>query len=145
MIFPRYDRPRRRKKHSPAFLDPPGRRTEAGVAALPIDSGAWLSGEVDRNIPPTRLRFVGRDNFTATGCEFLRYFTEYGGMKPDNSVLDVGCGIGRMAIPMTNYLKRGTIPGIRYRRNRNQPVQGKHNAQTSQLRVPACRHLQQSV
>ena len=73
-------------------------------AALPIDSGAWLSGEVDRNIPPMRLRFVGHGNFTATGCEFLRYFTEYGGMKPDNSVLDAGCGIGRMAIPMTHYL-----------------------------------------
>ena len=81
-------------------------------AALLIDSGAWLSGEVDRNIPPMRLRFVGRGNFTATGCEFLRYFTEYGGMKPDNSVLDVGCGIGRMAIPMTKYLKEGRYRGF---------------------------------
>jgi SAM-dependent methyltransferase len=36
--------------------------------------------------------------------EFCRYFVEFGGLKPDGSVLDVGSGRGRMAIPLTGYL-----------------------------------------
>lgn len=33
-------------------------------------------------------------------------------MKPTDTVLDVGCGVGRMALPMTNYLKRGRYIGF---------------------------------
>ncbi len=41
-----------------------------------------------------------------TGQEFLRYFIDLGGLKPDDAVLDVGCGRGRMAISLTQYLRR---------------------------------------
>src|ERR1700730_7662335 len=55
-------------------------------------------------IPPRTMNFVGDGDFRKTGMEFRRLFTEYGGLKPDHKVLDIGCGIGRMAGPLTSYL-----------------------------------------
>ena len=42
-----------------------------------------------------------------TGEEFLRYFVELGALRPNDAVLDVGCGRGRMAISLTRYLRDG--------------------------------------
>jgi len=58
----------------------------------------------DPLIPPRRLNFVGAGDFKTVGEEFFRYFVDLGGLKPTDSVLDVGCGIGRMAVPLTRYL-----------------------------------------
>jgi SAM-dependent methyltransferase len=55
-------------------------------------------------IPPRSMVFVGVGDFVAVGEEFKRYFIELGGLQPQHQVLDVGCGIGRMAIPLTGYL-----------------------------------------
>lgn len=63
--------------------------------------------------PPRSKMFVGGGDFTAVGEEFLRYFVELGGLRPDDRVLDVGCGIGRMAVPLTGYLSpRGEYRGF---------------------------------
>jgi ubiquinone/menaquinone biosynthesis C-methylase UbiE len=48
--------------------------------------------------------FVGDGDFLQIGLEFKNYFINLAGLQPNNRVLDVGCGIGRMAIPLTRYL-----------------------------------------
>jgi ubiquinone/menaquinone biosynthesis C-methylase UbiE len=57
-------------------------------------------------IPPRSMVFIGGGDFLKIGEEFKQYFIELGHLQPDHSVLDVGCGIGRMAIPLTRYLSR---------------------------------------
>jgi ubiquinone/menaquinone biosynthesis C-methylase UbiE len=59
----------------------------------------------DPLVPPRRLDFVGDSDFRATGDEFLRLFVDTAGLKPDERVLDVGSGIGRMARPLARYLR----------------------------------------
>ncbi|HEX6772030.1 MAG TPA: class I SAM-dependent methyltransferase [Acidobacteriaceae bacterium] len=55
-------------------------------------------------IPPRTLYFVGDGDYRRVGLEFRGLFTQYGGLKPEDRVLDVGCGIGRMAVPLTDFL-----------------------------------------
>jgi ubiquinone/menaquinone biosynthesis C-methylase UbiE len=75
-----------------------------------VDSALGLQKEM---VPPRLLRFVGSGDYRAVGDEFLGYFRQLCGLKPDASVLDVGCGIGRMAVPLTEYLSpRGSYEGI---------------------------------
>jgi ubiquinone/menaquinone biosynthesis C-methylase UbiE len=60
----------------------------------------------DELSPPKRKIFVGGPNFKEVGEEFLQYFIELGQLKTNEKVLDVGCGIGRMAVPLTKYLEK---------------------------------------
>lgn len=62
--------------------------------------------------PPRRLSFVGGGDFEQTGQQFLGFFRELGGLRPDARVLDVGCGIGRMAVPLIDYLDEGSYAGF---------------------------------
>jgi SAM-dependent methyltransferase len=75
-----------------------------------------LAGRRDPLIPPTRLMFDGARDlkiFKDNGAEFLKYYIDLCALKPDDRVLDVGCGIGRKTIPLTTYLnKRGSYEGI---------------------------------
>ena len=76
---------------------------------FPVDTIDLLLGRRDELTPPKGMTFVGYGNFKKIGGEFLRYFIELGGLKPNEKVLDVGCGIGRMAVPLTKYLKDGGV------------------------------------
>ncbi len=55
-------------------------------------------------VPPRSRVFVGAGEFVAVGQGFREHFIEQGGLKPHEAVLDVGCGIGRMAYPLTSYI-----------------------------------------
>jgi predicted RNA methylase len=57
-------------------------------------------------VPPRKykIQMRGDDSFNAVGKEFFDLFVGLGNLKPHESVLDVGCRVGRMAIPLTRYL-----------------------------------------
>ena len=54
--------------------------------------------------PPRRLQGADYGEFERIGAEFLGYFKDLGGLEPWHDVLDIGCGVGRMAVPLAAYL-----------------------------------------
>ena len=79
-------------------------------SALDLRDHLW--GTTDPLYPPRRLNFVGSHDFKAVGDEFCQHFTSHGGLKPHHKVLDIGCGIGRMAIPLTKIITQGHYEGF---------------------------------
>lgn len=82
------------------------------------DHVEWLMEAVQRNRflprPDPDSIFVGDGNFQAVGAEFLGHFIRKGGVRPESRILDIGCGIGRMAVPLTQYIDpaKGSYRGI---------------------------------
>lgn len=68
-----------------------------------LDAGDRLRGRSELT-PPRRLLGGDYSEFQRIGEEFKRYFVELGGLEPHHAVLDVGCGPGRMAVPLMDYL-----------------------------------------
>lgn len=59
-------------------------------------------------LPPEKLqKWVGPGGsgmYKAVGDQILGYLVELCGLQPGDAVLDVGCGSGRIAVPLTGYL-----------------------------------------
>ena len=96
------------------FMPSPIRPIVRRIYYFSVDTIDLLLGRRDGLTPPERMIFVGAaGDFKKIGEEFLRYFIELGDLKSNERVLDVGCGIGRMAVLLTKYLdKRGSYEGF---------------------------------
>jgi SAM-dependent methyltransferase len=86
-------------------------RPTAFVRAVALDSRDTVLRRRDPLTPPRRLGFVGSGDFRTAGDAFRELFVSLGGLRPDDDVLDVGCGVGRGAIGLTGWL-RGRYEGI---------------------------------
>ncbi len=58
----------------------------------------------DAMIPPPELIYIGLGDFKEVGEKHLGYFVDDCGLEPHHRVLDVGCGVGRIAVPLTQHL-----------------------------------------
>jgi ubiquinone/menaquinone biosynthesis C-methylase UbiE len=61
------------------------------------------------NLCPSGRTFVGDGNFVEIGNEFFQYFIDLCNVKRSAKILDLGSGMGRMAIPFTKYLDQNGI------------------------------------
>ena len=79
-----------------------------------LDLADRVTGRRDPLIPPRRMsQYVGHGDFAAVGQEFLALMRTHAGLAPGDRVLDVGCGIGRMARVLTTVLRPpGTYDGF---------------------------------
>jgi SAM-dependent methyltransferase len=75
-----------------------------------------MFGRLAPLVPPEALIDDGPPDyriFRENGEEFLRLYIDLAGLKPDEAILDVGCGIGRKTIYLTEYLSdRARYEGI---------------------------------
>jgi SAM-dependent methyltransferase len=78
---------------------------------FPLDVLDLLVGRRDPLVPPRGLWFVGGGHFRDN--QFLSCFTGLCNLQPHHRVLDVGCGIGKQAVPLTQYLSpKGSYEGF---------------------------------
>ncbi len=99
----------RRWRRLPTRAKMPVRR----LLLAPLEIVDRLRGRHDPLLPPRWLRYVGPGDFRAIGDEFAGHLVELAGLRPDHAVLDIGCGVGRMAIPLTRILgPEGRYDGI---------------------------------
>jgi len=103
------------KRALPAPVRRLGRTAYETLRGGLADTVEWLKGERRPLTPPRRLWHLigsGRMDFHGSGAE-LREFLIQQGLRPDHRVLDVGCGLGRLAIALTPYLSdKGGFDGF---------------------------------
>ena len=63
---------------------------------------------------PSRVQVhaVGGGDFHEVGEHLARLLIEAAQLQPNEQVLDVACGIGRVAVPLTRYLTTGSYVGF---------------------------------
>src|ERR1700686_1656075 len=79
---------------------------------LARDGVDFLLGRRRELVPPRYLDFAGNLRYIEAGQQQLKYFRELCGLQPHHRVLDIGCGIGRMAVALSGYLTTGSYEGL---------------------------------
>ena len=80
---------------------------------FPIDTVETLTGKRNKYEPKKGDIFTGSGDFIKTGTQQVQLLKEYAGLQENHQVLDIGCGIGRTAAMLTEYLgKKGKYEGF---------------------------------
>jgi SAM-dependent methyltransferase len=81
---------------------------------LPLDVINRLVGDREELVPPTSKIFTGSvDDFADTGTELVNHLVDLGCLKPRSKVLDVGSGMGRLAVALLSYRdEQGAYDGL---------------------------------
>lgn len=67
---------------------------------------------INRKYPPNIWYYGGPEIFKKIGHEIVNFLLNYGGLKKTDKVLEIGCGVGRNAFPLINYLVNGKYDGF---------------------------------
>ena len=97
----------------------PRRKTDVLLSVLPKAAGRpgrRLYRFIDPSLPQPpqeHVTAVGGGEFILVALEMLDYFIDRAGLRPDDRVLDVGCGVGRIAYALAYYLnEQGRYDGF---------------------------------
>jgi ubiquinone/menaquinone biosynthesis C-methylase UbiE len=84
---------------------------------LPKDTMDGITGKRHKYVPPRGYIYTGSpasaEDYLKQGKHQLNMLKEYANLQPNHNVLDIGSGIGRTAIALTDYLnKDGSYEGF---------------------------------
>jgi ubiquinone/menaquinone biosynthesis C-methylase UbiE len=84
------------------------------VYFLPLDMVERVTGERDELVPRRGANFTGSaDGFRRTGTRLVQQLVDLAGLTPRDHVLDIGCGVGRLAVALIDYLEApGSYKGL---------------------------------
>jgi SAM-dependent methyltransferase len=80
----------------------------------PFDIADRILGRREEFVPPKSKIFTGSvDGFKASGERLVQMLEGLAGLKPDTKIVDIGSGMGRLAVPLTRYLSlNGRYEGL---------------------------------
>ena len=87
-----------------SVMPPPLRRAAAGLWLDALSLPDRLADPARRAEPWQALHNVGGGDYALTGRALLQQLVEYVGLQADDTVLDIGCGTGRLAAPLAGFL-----------------------------------------
>lgn len=90
-----------------ALLPGPFKSALLAIYYLGRDTVDWMRGRRDPLTPPRSLLRISTDpnlSFRYSGQVFVDFLMRRCDLHPESSVLDVGCGVGRMAVALTGRL-----------------------------------------
>lgn len=94
-------------------LSPENRLRARRLYFLPVDLWEQMTGKRPPLSPARGMIFVGSSDFALQGRLLLEQLVRLGQLQPHEQVLDVGSGIGRVAVPLTAYLnQQGSYEGF---------------------------------
>lgn len=94
-------------------ISPKSRFLVRKIYYFPADFWNSLNKKKNKYEPKKGDIFIGSGDFLSQGKHHLELLKEYTSLQPDYSVLDVGCGIGRAAVPLAQYLStKGKYEGF---------------------------------
>ncbi len=95
------------------LLPPAARFWVRRLVYWPLDVSDALLGRRDPMVPPRGMIFTGSGDFKKQGLKIAGYLEQEAGLQAHHSVLDVGSGIGRMAVALTDILsEQGRYEGF---------------------------------
>ena len=94
-------------------ISPKSRFIVRKIYYYPIDVFELISGRKKKYTPNKGDIFIGSGDFLEQGKHHLELLKKYVDLNENQSVLDIGCGIGRAAVALTQYLsKKGKYDGF---------------------------------
>lgn len=82
------------------------------VYYFPIDFYEGITGKRSKNEPKKGDIYVGSSDFISHGIRQTKVLQKYIDLKSADHILDVGCGIGRTAVALTDVIKEGSYDGF---------------------------------
>jgi SAM-dependent methyltransferase len=95
-----------------SYLPPPLRRATTGLWLDLNSLPARLRDPLRRGDPWQTLHNIGAGDFRASGAVIMEELVAYAGLRSTDQVLDIGCGVGRVAMPLAAFLTRGGYVGF---------------------------------
>jgi ubiquinone/menaquinone biosynthesis C-methylase UbiE len=86
------------------YLSPKSRFLVRKIYYYPVDILDNIKGRKNKYVPNKGDIFIGSGDFLAQGKHHLQILKQYADLKESHTVLDIGCGIGRAAVALTQYL-----------------------------------------
>lgn len=82
------------------------------LAFWPLDVIERVTGRREPLVPPRRLQYVGRGDFEMIGVHWRDRLIRDHDLDPSTDVLDIGCGVGRIAVALIPVLEDGSYQGF---------------------------------